>query len=948
MNKLQPRVRFFNYSSVKAALGYDDTTATYTHSLNGDWQFQYLASPLDIPDEFFTAAYDKMQWSTIQVPGHMELQGYGEPNYTNLDFPIPADPPEVPSKNPTGLYYRTFDYQQQLDRQILRFDGVDSFFKVWVNGQSLGDGHGSRLMTEFDVTDLLVEGENTIAIEVDKWSKYSFLEDQDQWWLSGIFRDVTLLDETALNDIQITPVFKDDQWQARIVLGETGDHFAPVHATIFDGETAIINTTLTDPETMIDVPDAKEWNDEEPNLYTLVLSLSEDGPFVPMRFGFRRIEMLDDQICLNGVPILINGVNRHEFDPRRGRALTREYIRSEVTQIKSLHINAIRTSHYPDAPYFYDVCDEIGLMVFDECDLETHGVNGIDAPCKDPYWKEEFVERGQRMVHRDFDHPSIIVWSLGNESNFGPNFVAMANAIRAIDPSRMIHYEPDQETVVTDMYSTMYTAIDELEKRATRYGHIKPHILCEYDHAMGAGPGSLQDYQDVFRLYPGLQGGFIWEWKDHGIAQDTPTGTKYVWGGAFNEPVNDGIFCIDGLARPDRVPSPGLVEFSRVIQPFAFFVAQNHVVVRSLYHYRTLTDLTLRWTLVSAGVEVASGNEPIAALAAGRLSHVLTLAVPAGSLEDAQLTLSVVTNEAVGIFEKGSVLAFDQVAYHGVPAQTPADVKVSFSPSKLVLTCNDSEVRVDLGTGNVAQLNLHGTSVLRDEMALNVDRMPICNDWKIMDDRKQDHLAPLSYRLEHFAIAKSEDTVMVLLQQRVKPLVRQWGIELETMLWISASGLSVQTRGWFDGEDQPTEVPRIGYDLPLTAPAEKISWYGNGPTEAYPDSYLSCPIGSYERSRAEWGFDYVVPQEAGNRMGVWRASVTLAQTQTALQVTGAEPLNLNVVGAGGVTLQAETQTDDLRIDAKVAGLGSNACGPLPLERYRVYTAPFDYAFMLHF
>lgn len=939
MIKLAPRTRFFYYNDLATALAYKEAASPYTHSLNGTWQFCYLQSPREVPEAFIAGDYDAIDWQTIKVPGHMELQGYGKPNYTNISFPIPVDPEATPAKNPTGLYFRRFTFKQQLARQILRFDGVDSTFKVWLNGQLVGDGHGSRLMTEFDVTDLLVSGENTIAVQVQKWSQYSFLEDQDQWWLSGIFRDVTIVDEGGLDDLQITPQYQKGQWQIEVEVQAN----TQLSGKVYFADEPIAETVLPAGKTVFTIPKPHEWTDETPNLYTLVVEDETAGALVPMRFGLRRVEMIDDQICLNGVPVLFNGVNRHEFNPETGRALTQDYILSEVTQIKRAGINAIRTSHYPNTPYFYDVCDELGLLVIDECDLETHGMYVTEMPTDDPYWQGEFVSRAERMVHRDFNHPCIVIWSLGNESDFGPNHVAQAAAIRRLDPSRLIHYEGDRETEVADMYSTMYTSVEDIEKRAVKLTHQKPHILCEYGHAMGNGAGSLQDYQDVFRLYKSVQGGFIWEWKDHGLKQDTLDGPKYVWGGAFGEPVNDGTFCIDGLVRPDRVPSPGLLEYEHVIQPFQFFVAQNHVVVKNLYHFQTTQDMVLRWRLEVAGEKVAGGQVALPALEPGALSPVLALDLPETIGADALLDLSVQTTTQQGVFEAGAQLASDQVAYQGLPAQPDAPTTVSQTAAMVTITRGPLTVTVDRGTGNITQLAQAGAQLLAGDMALTLDRLPISNDMNVVAERQKKRIATLFARCESIQLTQNDDTVMLAIRQRVAPPAINWGIELAVTLWVSAAGVTIYTKGWFDGE-KPTEVPRIGYQLPLTTTVKAVDWFGRGLGESYPDSLDAAPLGHYQLNRDQWGFPYVVPQESGNRMGVRWATIMTAQGSN-LHVDGLNPLNLNVVGGDGQPLGNQS-ADQVRLDARVQALGSNSCGPLPLKRYRLYTDPFDFTVTL--
>lgn len=497
------------------------------------------------------------------------------------------------------------------------------------------------------------------------------------------------------------------------------------------------------------------------------------------------------------------------------------------------------------------------------------------------------------------------------------------------------------------MYSTMYTGIEELEKRAAKAVHQKPQILCEYGHAMGNGPGSLKDYQDIFRLYPALQGGFIWEWKDHGLKQRTSTGEKYVWGGAFDEAVNDGTFCIDGLVRPDGLPSPGLLEYAQVIQPIQFYCTRNQVVLKNLYHYRTVSTVSLNWQLQVAGAVMAAGQVEVPPFEAGQLSAIMTLDLPNMVASDAYLNLSIVTSQPFDVFEVGDVIAREQKPYQSPPVTTKELVKVYETSALVTIQQGKNQLVIDRGTGNIKQIIHEGQSLLSRELALTLDRLPISNEINAIAEWEQARLATLFYLCESLQISQTETAAFVLIRQRIMPPVVAWGMELEVAIWLNAAGITVETKGWFDG-NKPQEVPRIGYQAALKEPIASIEWYGRGENESYPDSFEAAPMGRYHLNREKWAFPYIVPQEAGNRMAVRWAELTLVSQETRLRLDTLTPLNLNIVGSDGQPLNQSEGPDEIRLDVGVQALGSNSCGPLPLERYRLYTEPFEFTFTLGF
>lgn len=945
-NILPYRSRLNYYRSQGQALRYDETKSPWHKSLNGTWQFLFLNSPSEVPSAFYEGRYQELSWQQIEVPANWEMVGFGKPIYTNFNYPFPLNVPHVIDENPTGLYYREFTYEEGLGKQILRFDGVESVFEVWINGRYLGKSQGSRLMSEFDITSSLQVGENQIAMKVSKWSVGSYLEDQDMWWLAGIPRDVTILEEADLFDVKVMPTQKKGTWGIDVALTDTEQDYPLAYQIFFDGTEVLVGSFDRCSVNHVTINQPKLWSDEVPNLYTLVIKVA-DEVYTAVRFGLRSVALIDNRICLNGEPILFNGVNRHEFSPENGRALTRNEIYQELIAIKKFHINAIRTSHYPDIPYFYDLCDELGFLVIDECDIETHGFSEKDCPAVDPFWRSEFIRRGQRLVHRDFNHPSVIIWSLGNESWFGENFVAMADAMRAIDPQRLLHYEGDRQVAVTDFYSTMYTSIDDLKKRAVQNKTQPSHILCEYGHAMGNGPGSLLEYQEVFENFPSVQGGFVWEWKDHGIKAIEDGQTIYKHGGQFGETVHDGDFIIDGLVLPDGMPSPGVLEFAKVIQPIKFHLAGTQLVIDNRYKFRSLKNFTLHWQTV----DETGTTTPLQTLALPDVEPQSLQLVTLPLIADSQgyLNVSLICNQADGVFSAGSIFVHDQLVLQKFETVTKT-LQKSENDSQLIFTTEDFEVVINKQTGNISQFSKEGQALLQGEMNLSLGRKRISNDMFVQPQWDKAYLNELYSYCDSIQMTAEKDRAFVIIKQTLTPPVVGWSIKLQQKIQIDGSGCQIDYKGWFAG-DYPSEVPRIGWELPLKAQVTEVSWLGNGPGESYPDSQQAVSFGNYQLKGEEWAFSYIVPQDAGNRTNVKEVKVTL-KDQSTLKLKG-KGFNFNVIpydatvnGRYKELVNLPELGQVLRVDTKVRGLGSNACGQEPQERYKAHSEDFKGTFKL--
>ncbi|MGW0911511.1 glycoside hydrolase family 2 TIM barrel-domain containing protein [Streptomyces sp. NPDC002784] len=912
-------------------------------SLNGSWRFR-LSATADAEDDSFAArGYDAGDWAEVSVPGHWVLQGHGAPRYTNHLYPFPVDPPHVPTENPTGDHLRVFDLPGDWPTTgdaTLRFDGVESCARVWLNGTELGEFKGSRLPHEFAVGRLLRPGGNVLAVRVHQWSAGSYLEDQDQWWLPGIFRDVTLLHRPpgAVGDFAVHASY---------------DHLTGEGTLRVDSEVA---GRVTVPELGVDVATGEAvtaavepWTAETPRLYDGVLATG--GERVPLRIGFRTVALQDGLIKVNGRAVLFKGVNRHEWHPEKGRALDPGTMREDVLLMKRHNINAVRTSHYPPHPAFLDLCDELGLWVIDECDLETHGFteqDWRDNPVDDDRWTPALLDRAARMVERDKNHPSVLIWSLGNEAGTGRGLTAMAEWIRARDPGRLVHYEGDRDCRDTDVYSRMYAFHDEVERigqgldGGTRKRRGLPFIHCEYGHAMGNGPGGLAEYQALSERYERLQGGFVWEWIDHGIRHP---GFGYAYGGDFGEELHDGNFVCDGLLFPDRTPSPGLVEYKKVIEPVRFEGdgADGTVRVENRYDFAGLSALALEWSYQVDGETVEAGALAMPQPAPGASADVKLPEPPAGTRDgEAQWTLRAVLAEDTAWAPKGHEVAWTQLPVTGRVRPT---VTASSRPVLAEGLLRLGPAVFDARTGALLRVGAVEVSAPR----LDVWRATTDNDDGAEWQTGLRH-GPLwrtlgLHRMQHRRDAVEWDAEALTVRTRVAPAAREIG--LRTVYRWSADGdrlrltVSVTPEG-----DWTVPLPRLGVRFAL-AEADPVSWFGGGPGEAYPDSRSASRLGRWRSTVDALQTPYVRPQENGARADVrW---VELG----GLRVEGDPEFWFTARRWTSEHLDAARHLTDLtpgkgvwvNLDHALHGIGSQSCGPGPLPRYVLRARPARFGFV---
>ncbi|MFK0039243.1 glycoside hydrolase family 2 TIM barrel-domain containing protein [Paenarthrobacter sp. NPDC090517] len=973
-----------------------------TLSLNGQWRFRLLPGAPGTPggrsvlpageaiDGFAEEGLDDSAWDQIPVPAHWVLEGdgrYGRPIYTNVQFPFPTDAPHVPDENPTGDYRRTFDLPtdwSEAERIVLRFDGVESRYKVWLNGSEIGVGTGSRLAQEFDVTHAARPGHNVLAVRVHQWSASSYVEDQDQWWMPGIFRDVTLQarPKKGIDDVWLRTSYT--AGSGTIDPEITADQAAyPVRLSVPELDVDVVWNSPAD-VAPVAITGVEPWSAEVPRLYNATVASA--GETISLRLGFRTVEIKGDQFLVNGRRVVFHGVNRHETHPDRGRVFDEDFARADLALMKQFNVNAIRTSHYPPHPRLLDIADEMGFWVILECDLETHGFERhgwVGNPSDDPAWREAYVDRMERTVERDKNHPSIVMWSLGNESGTGANLAAMSAWTHARDTGRPVHYEGDYSGAYTDVYSRMYSSVPETEAigrddsgslllgcsaAESARQRTKPFILCEYVHAMGNGPGAIDQYENLVDRYPRLHGGFVWEWRDHGIRTTTADGTEFfAYGGDFGEIVHDGNFVMDGMVLSDSTPSPGLFEYKQIVAPLRLgFSTETHdggtrrfVSVANLRHTADASDVVLRWRTEVDGVVTSSGELDVvtasgAPLAAGDSALIGLPDFDVVEVGEQWLTVEVALRKDTAWAEAGHVISAAQLEL-ATPrprlttprplastgrAGSPASGTLSLGPGvfedgQLVSLAGlpVSGPRLELWrapTDNDAGAG-RGSYDLADPWLNNGDGVAAPSMEKVWRDAGLDRLTA---RVEK--VSANESSV----------LTRTRYAAADAALWVSVEENWQLSDGelWLRVDIVPSAGwdiiwPRVGVRFDLPGSVDGASWFGAGPRESYPDSMHATLVGRYSAGIDELSVNYAKPQETGHRSAVRTLDLTN---------NGASWLQLNAIQDSrgrlpGFTLSGHTAQEIsaaahphelpaskgsfLYLDAAQHGLGSRACGP---------------------
>ncbi|KAF2704120.1 glycoside hydrolase family 2 protein [Pleomassaria siparia CBS 279.74] len=997
-NTLSPRSHFHVYDSESDALS-GNLDLSRAVLLSGQWGFDLATTPFAGPREFFRTDFVHDDWKLVSVPGMWQLQGFGKgPHYTNMFFPFPVNPPHIPyDDNECGRYVTRFDVPERLrngKQWRLRFEGVDSAFTVWVNGKEVGYSQGSRNPSEFDITSFLeVEVENLLCVEVYQRCDGSYIEDQDQWWLSGIFRDVWLhsFPEVTFEDFHIQTLLDADYEDALLAVSVTLNRaYAQVDFKLLDAEGNVKATgSLTEGDETYDcnhrLNSPHKWTSETPYLYTLVLTAGT--AHVMQKVGFRKIELLEGVFSVNGSPVKFRGVNRHDHHPQFGRAVPLNFVKRDLLLMKQHNINAIRTSHYPNDGRLYDLADELGLWIIDEADLECHGFDstGIDPASwtsDNRKWEEAYLDRVRQLVMRDKNHPCVVIWSLGNESFYGRNHEAMYNEVKKMDKTRLVHYEADKNADLVDIWSLMYREVDELVRIAEEQDWKKPFVLCEYAHAMGNGPGNLMEYAETFYKYPRLMGGFVWEWANHGLLTETEDGEKYYgYGGDFGDEPNNYNFVMDGLCNSQHDPMPGLTEYSHAIQPVQVLgISGLEITIINRYDFLTLDHLRCDWGFIQDREEWL-GKE---------------IAIPAGIKPHTKATLTFQDDVLPKAFSSEAWLELrfrrkDQASWHPVN-WTTARAQIQLAPSRplsllkaislspprrpqihsncdmySVTIANGKTFSFDTSKGTLSSLttpHFPGENLLTIPFALDFYR-PLTDNDRESPLGKEWIERRLHQTRNHFtrmATVETEDGCIVTAQVRVAPPVFAWYVETTITYTFTSEHCIVRVRAEPSGPLLPSTFARFGLSFGMKR-VRIVEWFGRGPSESYRDKKNSQFINTWGQAAATLFTHYDFPQDSGNRTDVrWvelRSQWGGNQNGTLLRARfgdhdgasfSAMPYSVDDVDKAQHPYELKKMERDdciVRLDWVHHGLGTGSCGPSTLEQYQLKTdRVFDFELLL--
>lgn len=991
INRMPARAHFLTFPSKEKALLNNNR---YTHAfknLNGVWKFMFLDAPEYSPEGFFNSDFDVTKMDDITVPGNWQLQGYGKMHYSDLWYNFPINPPYVPTENPTGIYKRTFFVEESYrDKKIIiRFCGVDSAYHLWINGKEVGYSKVARNESEFDITDIIRVGEeNDVTVRVYQWSDGTYLEDQDMWWESGIFRDVELIGvpKDGINDYKVIADL-DDEYKNGIFKVEaflrTTKEVNVTFELVDAGENTVFTKTVVAKEgkACIDevIADVNHWTAETPYLYKLFMTVEDDGQIVeviPQNVGFRNIRLNGETFLVNGVAIKFKGVNRHDYSPQNGRVVSREEIEKDIILMKQFNINAIRTSHYPNSYYLYDLCDEYGMYLIAETDLECHGFE-LTGDYKwitdDPSWELAYVSRMTRMIERDKNHPAIIFWSLGNESAFGCNFRKMTDVAHEMDPTRLVHYEGDFDVESADVYSTMYTWIENPKKPYLMKDIIekskKPHIHCEYCHAMGNGPGNLKDYQDLVYAHDKLQGGFVWEWFDHGIESFTESGEKYYrYGGDFGDDPSNKDFCIDGLIMPDRTPSPGLYEYKKVIEPItttAVDIQKGIINLLSRYDFANLDRFNLVYKVMEDDVILQTGFMAVPSIEA-RANKDITLPYDLSAIKvkpgaHYYVNISYQLREDTNYASSGHELAtaqFELPLYkEGIVVRPEGILNVEKEHTTLHVKGANFSLDFNLVNGNLMNIVRDGMQVLSKGPRLTLWRAPISNDMEIIDKLKKVYFLHLEHEVVMNIDYHMEGNILKVEVDTINSTTNSaWYFKTKYVYTVCPSGdILIDVEGTPSGRVDlaPDMLPRIGVSMHLDKSMEHVRYFGMGPGENYADSKEAAQMGLYANTVDGLFTNYVIPQENGNHMGCKWVSMTNDRGMGLLASTEGD-FNFSASWYEDKDLDDAKHTCDLvkrdyivfNVDYKQNALGTNSCGQWQLDKYRAKFEDFKLSFRL--
>ena len=960
--------------------------------LNGTWKFQYFNSIYDIQDSFFEKNYDTENFDEIQVPSVWQMAGYDTHQYTNIRYPFPFDPPYVPQDIPCGAYVHTFEYSrdEKAPKSFLNFEGVDSCFYVWINGSYIGYSQVSHMTSEFDVTDVLQDGTNTVAVLVMKWCDGSYLEDQDKFRMSGIFRDVYILKrpKQAISDYHIKTRIEDMLAKVEIEM----KFYSPLNVKISiedrNGAVVALGSIAEEGTAVLEIASPELWNTENPYLYKLILETENE--VIVDHIALRKIEIKDQVIYLNGQKIKFRGVNRHDSDPVTGFTINPEQITTDLTLMKQHNFNAIRSSHYPNAPFFYEMCDKYGFMVIDEADIEAHGPFMLyrkedtdynrfkrwnEKIADDPVWEEAIVDRVKLMVERDKNRFCIVMWSMGNESAYGCNFEKALEWTKNFDPDRITQYESARyrnydETYDysnLDVYSRMYPALSEIQEYLDKDGS-KPFLLVEYCHSMGNGPGDFEDYFQMIQDNDKMCGGFVWEWCDHAIAHGTAENGKtiYAYGGDHGEEIHDGNFCMDGLVYPDRTVHTGLLEYKNVYRPARVISYNKESGELVLHNYMDFDDLKdyvkISYELTQDGLVISKGILPEFSVAPhGEGKTNLKINVP----ENGKCYLKLIYHlkKELPLLDEDHILGFDEIEVS--KEDTKCKLAEKWIPktvvdSELQVNENDTQIHIkgrefaytiDKRTALFTEMKFAGREYLNHPMELNIWRAPTDNDMYIKSEWKKAHYDKAYTRAYTTEVVQRKHGVKITSHASVVAETVQKILDV-TITWkIEAAG-KIDADIAVTKDDEFPDLPRFGVRMFLDKKLSAARYFGMGPQESYCDKHQASSHGLYQANVDDLHEDYIRPQENGSHYDC--EYVELNNSRYGIVASAEKAFSFNASYYTQEELEKKTHNYELIesdsvvfcVDYALNGIGSNSCGPVVLEQYRFDDVLFRFQFTL--
>ena len=960
--------------------------------LNGTWKFQYFNSIYDIQDSFFEKNYDTENFDEIQVPSVWQMAGYDTHQYTNIRYPFPFDPPYVPQDIPCGAYVHNFEYSrdEKASKAFLNFEGVDSCFYVWINGSYIGYSQVSHMTSEFDVTDVLQDGTNTVAVLVMKWCDGSYLEDQDKFRMSGIFRDVYILKrpKQAISDYHIKTRIEDMLAKVEIEM----KFYSPLNVKISiedrNGAVVALGSIAEEGTAVLEIASPELWNTENPYLYKLILETENE--VIVDHIALRKIEIKDQVIYLNGQKIKFRGVNRHDSDPVTGFTINLEQITTDLTLMKQHNFNAIRSSHYPNAPFFYEMCDKYGFMVIDEADIEAHGPFMIyrkedtdynrfkrwnEKIADDPVWEEAIVDRVKLMVERDKNRFCIVMWSMGNESAYGCNFEKALEWTKNFDPDRITQYESARyrnydETYDysnLDVYSRMYPALSEIQEYLDKDGS-KPFLLVEYCHSMGNGPGDFEDYFQMIQDNDKMCGGFVWEWCDHAIAHGTAENGKtiYAYGGDHGEEIHDGNFCMDGLVYPDRTVHTGLLEYKNVYRPARVISYNKESGELVLHNYMDFDDLKdyvkISYELTQDGLVISKGILPEFSVAPhGEGKTNLKINVP----ENGKCYLKLIYHlkKELPLLDEDHILGFDEIEVS--KEDTKCKLAEKWIPktvvdSELQVNENDTQIHIkgrefaytiDKRTALFTEMKFAGREYLNHPMELNIWRAPTDNDMYIKSEWKKAHYDKAYTRAYTTEVVQGKHGVKITSHASVVAETVQKILDV-TITWkIEAAG-KIDADIAVTKDDEFPDLPRFGVRMFLDKKLSAVRYFGMGPQESYCDKHQAASHGLYQANVDDLHEDYIRPQENGSHYDC--EYVELNNSRYGIVASAEKAFSFNASYYTQEELEKKTHNYELIesdsvvfcVDYALNGIGSNSCGPVVLDQYRFDDVLFRFQFTL--